>query len=137
MPSDVYVGIFKRYIIWYILVWDMVYEVWNKKLQRETTSEDKIGEHLERNMITEELEEAKKRAFDLAKKRKESLSESAVRNDDDGEIVVRDHTHNLDVETRIEPLEQGEIVYQAECLNEFPSNFNPIYRTVYVVETQL
>lgn len=48
----------------------MIYKVWNKKFRRETTSEEKIDEHLERDMITEDFEEAKMRAFDLAEKRR-------------------------------------------------------------------
>lgn len=76
------------------------------------------------------MKKRKKKTLELAEM--EKVGKVVPR--DNGECVVRDERRKSPAERVVEPLKQGQVVYSAECLIEFPKRFDPIYRTVYVVE---
>lgn len=106
----------------------MTYEVWNHNIERGSDME-KIEEHYRRDTIISNLEVAKQRAFELAERKRSGRTRT-----EDGELTVRDHKRDAPAENIIEPINQGQVVYSTECLLAFPERYDPIYRTVYVVE---
>lgn len=106
----------------------MTYEVWIQNIERDSDME-KERDYYERDLVTEDSDEARERALRLAERRKAGKVRKG-----DGEYIVRDEERGISADSVVQPLKQGEVVYSAECLITFPERFDPVYRTVYVVE---